>query len=76
MGRPPGRPLPPLPEPDQRRWLRVSNGVTIIEAARELKVGRDTFSKWERGVDAPRPQHHRDYHGLLEAWASMISHVT
>lgn len=62
-------PLPVLPAPAVRRGLRLAMGVTIAEAAAELKVAWRTYSLWEKGRRAPRKAAHtRLYYAQLYGW--------
>lgn len=62
-------PLPVLPDPADRRALREGMGLTIIEAARELKVSRWTYSGYERGLRNPRSHATlRAYYAQLYRW--------
>jgi DNA-binding transcriptional regulator YiaG len=60
-------PLPELPPAWEREQLRKKMGLSITEAARLVKVSRQTFRRWETGA-TPSPLHQRIYHKLLTEW--------
>lgn len=66
-------PLLPLPPPSRRRFLRKTMGVTVREAAAELKVSARTYSRWEKGTTGLLSDHHRAYHELLAKWEAALS---
>lgn len=65
-------PLPVLPSPSRRRALRLAVGLTIIAAAAEMGVDRNTFSRWERGLVTIRPDDHHKYAAQLAGWQHAV----
>ena len=55
-----------LPEPAQRKAIRVAYGVSQGDMAAVLGVSRLTVSMWERGETAPNPENTQRYAQLLE----------
>jgi transcriptional regulator with XRE-family HTH domain len=73
--REPPVPLPALPSPARRRKLRLAVGLTIIQAAAEMGVDRNTFSRWERGLVTIRPEDHHKYAAQLAGWQHAVDAV-
>lgn len=65
-------PLPPLPEPEVRRKLRDAMGITLKEAAAEIRVSPRSYLRWEWGDAQPVPRNHRRYAAQLESWQHAI----
>jgi transcriptional regulator with XRE-family HTH domain len=65
-------PLPVLPDPDVRKKLRTSMGVTIRAAAAELGVSTTSYSFWESDERTPKPEHLRAYHAQLSRWLEAV----
>lgn len=68
-------PLPALPDPGVRVKLREAMGVTIIDAAAELEVSRNTYRLWELGRRIPRPERLRAYYAQLYRWQEAVDGV-
>jgi DNA-binding XRE family transcriptional regulator len=67
-------PLPPLPVPFDRKYLRIAMGITLERAAREVGVSTRTYIRWEKGI-TPTPENHRYYAAQLETWKrKVLSH--
>lgn len=54
-----------LPEPEERRRLRLSAKVTTGEGADFCGVTREAFRQWEAGRRNPRPPHLAAYSEFL-----------
>lgn len=56
-----------LPDPDTRRSIRETAGVTIREAAAAIGVSPMALHRWERGDARPRRHNAIAYARLLDA---------
>ena len=56
-----------LPEPSERRAIRLRARVSLREAARTLKVSPNTLQQWESGAVATRRAAAIRYRELLDA---------
>lgn len=62
--------LPPaLPDPDERRRLRIAAKLSQVRIAELLGVTRAAVAAWESGANEPRPPHGDAYARLLEGLA-------
>lgn len=68
-------PLPVLPDPDQRRKLRLAFGISIVKAASDVGVSRETYRQWEKGTQTPNPDNLRRYAAQLATWQDRLDHV-
>ncbi|WP_255572199.1 DNA-binding transcriptional regulator [Celeribacter sp. PS-C1] len=50
------------------RWLRRKLGMTQIDLAEKLNVDQTTVSRWERGIEEPRPASYMALRDLLVAF--------
>jgi DNA-binding XRE family transcriptional regulator len=57
----------------EARELRISNGLSLAEVAKDIGVDRTTVYHWEQGVCLPRGPHALRYARLLEALKRVAS---
>ena len=63
-----------LPSPAVRRQTREAAGLSIREAAAELRVCPMTYLRWERGQAEPRTREHAiAYRQFLDALREAVS---
>ena len=56
-----------LPEPEERKSIRVGAKVTVREGAKHCGVSANTFLDWENGKAEPRREHAIRYRRFLDA---------
>jgi DNA-binding XRE family transcriptional regulator len=64
------RPLITLPDPAERKRLRVLFKVTQLQLANSLGITRKTVAKWETGDWEPTGRNRDNYASVLSAWAA------
>lgn len=57
-----------LPEPAERRRLRIAFGVSQARLAASLMVARKTIIRWEAGEAEPTGEKRNEYAAILAAW--------
>jgi transcriptional regulator with XRE-family HTH domain len=62
-----------LPDPAERRRIRVAAGITQHRMAEELGAHPVTFARWERGERAPRSPAKVRYAALLAELAAEMA---
>lgn len=61
-----------LPPPAVRRALREATGLSVIEIAEALGVGRHAIYRWEAGRREPRGANRKAYAGFLDSARKVI----
>lgn len=67
------QPLSHLPRsPEERRRLRVDNGVSVHTASAAIGSSALAYSQWEACQWTPRPENERKLRALYGAFADML----
>lgn len=61
-------PIPSLPEPRERRRLRLAFGITQAKLASVLGVTRQMIIAYEKGASEPAGDKREEYAAILAAW--------
>lgn len=65
-----------LPEPAERRRIRIAAGVSLRRVAEELGVSIPTVHNWENGKDGPSLENAAAYRALLDQLAEAVAEAS